>query len=96
MAAAASAVLAATVDTTNTFGWHVGYIVTIVVVVVVVALVVPILVLAYQIGNQAKDIDDSLKDSVRNTAALAGLRTTIHDAEVITAGLNRGRKRLGG
>jgi ABC-type Fe3+ transport system permease subunit len=96
MAAALSPLLAASVDTTNTVGWHVGYIVTIVVVLVVVALVVPILVLAYQIGNQAKDIDDSLKDSVRNTAALAGLRTTIRDAEVITAGLNRGRTRLGG
>jgi len=90
-----SLLLAAT-DTSNTVGWHVGYIVTIVVVLVVVALVVPILVLAFQIGNEAKAIDDSLKDSVQNTAALAGLRTTIHDAEVITAGLNRGRTRLGG
>jgi ABC-type Fe3+ transport system permease subunit len=95
MSAVLGSVVAAT-DSSNTVGWQVGYIVTIVVVVVVVALVVPILVLAYQIGNEAKDIDDSLKDSVRNTAALAGLRTTIHDAEVITAGLNRGRKRLGG
>ena len=96
MAALTGSLLAASVDTSNTAGWQVGYIVTIAVVVVVVALVVPILVLAYRIGNQAKDIDDSLKDSVRHTAALAGLRTTIHDAEVITAGLNRGRTRLGG
>ena len=55
MAVALSPLLAATVDTSNTVGWQVGYVVTIVVVVVVVALVVPILVLAYRIGNQAKD-----------------------------------------
>jgi hypothetical protein len=91
---ALSSVLA--VDTTNTVGWHVGYIVTVVVVLVVVALVVPILLLAKLIGDQAKTIDDSLKESVEHTAALAGLRTTIHDAQVITAGLNRGRTRLGG
>jgi len=84
------------VDTSNTVGWRVGYFITIAVVLVVVALVVPILLLAYSIGNEAKAIDDSLKESVTHTAALAGLRTTIHDAEVITAGLNRGRKRLGG
>jgi hypothetical protein len=41
-------------------------------------------------------IDDSLRDSVRNTAALAGLTTTIDHAQVITAGLHRGRTRLGG
>jgi hypothetical protein len=84
------------VDTSNTVGWRVGYFITIAVVLVVVALVVPILLLAHSIGNEAKAIDDSLKESVAHTAALAGLRTTIHDAEVITAGLNRGRTRLGG
>ena len=62
----------------------------------VVALVVPILLLARPIGKQAKEIDDSLQESVHNTAALAELQTTIESAEVITAGLRRGRIRLGG
>ena len=35
-------------------------------------------------------------ESVHNTAALAGLQTTIESAEAITAGLRRGRIRLGG
>jgi hypothetical protein len=78
------------------FGWYLGYGITIVVVLVVVALVVPILALARGIGKQAKQINDSLTESVHNTAALAQLRTTIDHAEVIVAGLNRGRKRLGG
>lgn len=78
------------------FGWYLGYGITIAVVLVVVALVVPILVLARSIGKQAKEINDSLAESVRNTAALADLRTTIDHAEVIVAGLNRGRTRLGG
>ncbi len=77
-------------------GWVVGYVITIVVVLVVVALVVPILVLAYSIGNEAKMISDSLTESVHNTAALKQLNTTIDHAEVIVAGLNRGRTRLGG
>jgi hypothetical protein len=77
-------------------GWVIGYTITIVVVLVVVALVVPILMLAHSIGNEAKMIDDSLNESVRNTAALADLRTTIDHAEVIVAGLARGRTRLGG
>ena len=68
----------------------------IVVVAVVVALVVPILVLAHLIGKQAKAINESLQESVTNTAALAGLRTTIASAEAITAGLRRGRIKLGG
>jgi hypothetical protein len=87
--------MSALFDAGNT-GWLVGYAIAIVVVLVVVALVVPILVLAYSIGNEAKMIDDSLKESVRNTAALAELRTTIDHAEVIVAGLGRGRTRLGG
>jgi hypothetical protein len=78
------------------FGWYLGYGITIVVVLVVVALVVPILVLAYSIGNEAKMINDSLTTSVHNTAALTDLNTTIDHAEVIVAGLERGRTRLGG
>jgi hypothetical protein len=78
------------------FGWYLGYGITIAVVLVVVALVVPILALARSIGKQAKDINDSLTESVHNTAALAQLRTTIDHAEVIVAGLNRGRTTLGG
>ncbi|HEX6148514.1 hypothetical protein [Nocardioides sp.] len=77
-------------------GWMIGYVVGIVVVLVVVALVVPILLLAHRIGKQAAAIDDSLQQSVTNTAGLAGLRTTIESAETIVAGLNRGRTRLGG
>jgi hypothetical protein len=77
-------------------GWVIGYSIAIAVVLVVVALVVPILVLAYSIGNEAKMIDDSLTESVRNTAALKDLRTTIDHADVIVAGLARGRTRLGG
>jgi hypothetical protein len=77
-------------------GWVVGYTLTIIVVLVVVALVVPILVLAHSIGQEAKMIDDSLTEAVHNTAALKQLNTTIEHAEVIVAGLNRGRTRLGG
>ena len=77
-------------------GWIIGYTITVVVVLVVVALVVPILVLAASIGKEAKMINDSLTQSVTNTAALKELRTTIDHAEVIVAGLERGRTRLGG
>ena len=56
----------------------------------------PILVLAGSIGTEAKMINDSLTQSVHNTAALKELRTTIDHAEVIVAGLARGRTRLGG
>jgi ABC-type Fe3+ transport system permease subunit len=77
-------------------GWMIGYIVGVVVVLVVVALVVPILVLARRIGNQAKLIDDSLKQSVVNTAALADLANTNTMAINVIQGLERGRKRLGG
>jgi hypothetical protein len=77
-------------------GWLIGYVITVAVVLVVVALVVPILALAKSIGDEAKMINDSLTDSVRNTAALAELNTTIDHAEVIVAGLARGRQRLGG
>jgi len=88
-----NAIAAANADNT---GWVIGYTITIVVVLVVVALVVPILVLAASIGKEAKMINDSLTESVRNTAALKELNTTIDHAEVIVAGLHRGRTRLGG
>jgi hypothetical protein len=77
-------------------GWVVGYTIGIVVVLVVVALVVPILLLAKRVGDQAQDVNDGLLKAVDNTAALSQLNTTIQSAEAITAGLNRGRKRLGG
>ena len=80
----------------DTSGWQAGYTIGVIVVIAVVALVEPILVLAHLIGKQAKEIDDSLKESVTNTAALAGLQTTIESAEAITAGLRRGRIKLGG
>lgn len=77
-------------------GWTIGYVIGIVVVLVVVALVVPIVLLANRIGRQAGAIDASLGDSVRNTAALSELNTTIEHATTIIAGLQRGRARLGG
>jgi len=77
-------------------GWLIGDIIGVVLVLVVVALVVPILLLARAIGKQALAIDESLKQSVDNTSALAGLRTTIDHVQVIVAGLKRGRARLGG
>ena len=86
--------LAAT--SSSTTSWTIGYVIAIVLVVVVVALVVLILLLAHSIGKVAKRIDDSLTESVHNTAALAQLHTTIESATAITAGLRRGRNRLGG
>lgn len=77
-------------------GWAIGYTIGIVVVLVVVALVVPILMLAKRIGDQAETINTGLEAAVDNTAGLANLATTIESAEAITAGLKRGRKRLGG
>ena len=77
-------------------GWVVGYTIGIVVVLVVVALVVPILLLAKRIGDQAGAVNNGLVKAVDNTAALAQLNTTIQSAGAIVAGLNRGRKRLGG
>jgi hypothetical protein len=76
--------------------WVVGYVVGLVVVLIVLALVVPILLLARRIAGQAGAIDESLGRSVRNTAGLAQLHTTIEHATVIVAGLQRGRQRLGG
>jgi hypothetical protein len=88
--------LATSAATTSTTGWAVGYTIGIVVVLVVVALVVPILLLARSIGNEAKLINDSLTESVHNTASLTELNTTIDYVGVIVPGLARGRARLGG
>jgi hydrogenase-4 membrane subunit HyfE len=89
-------VLAAGAADHSIVGWVIGYIITGVVVLVVVALVLPILLLAHRIGREAARIDEQLELAVENTAALAGLNTTIEHAAVITAGLKRGRKLLGG
>ena len=83
-------------DFTNHPGWLVGYIIATVVVLVVVALVVPILLLAHKIGGQAQRINAGLEGAVINTGGLKGLNTTISYATAIVAGLNRGRKKLGG
>jgi hypothetical protein len=77
-------------------GWVIGYAVGLVVVIVLVVLVVTILRLAHSIGQEATMIDDALQESVDNTAALTKLTTTIEHAEIIVAGLRRGRTRLGG
>lgn len=77
-------------------GWTIGYAIGLVVVLVVVALVVPILLLARSIGGQAHRLDGLLQEAVTNTAALKDLATTIDYATTITAGLHRGRTRLGG
>jgi hypothetical protein len=78
------------------FGWNLGFAITIVVITAVVCLVAPILVIAGRIGRQAPMINEALEQSYRNTLPLADLRQTIDHAEVIIAGLERGRSRLGG
>jgi hypothetical protein len=88
-----SVLLAASDSTTS---WAIGYTIAIVVVIVVVALVVPILLLARSIGSQAGQINTSLIEAVDHTAALSELNTTNESAQIITAGLRRGRERLGG
>ena len=80
----------------STQGWWLGYTLGFLVLLVVIMLVVPILLIAHAIGKQAAQIDESLQKSVRNTAPLAALRTTIEHATIIIAGLQRGRTRLGG
>ena len=77
-------------------GWVVGFTIGIVIVLVVVALVVPILLLARSIGGEATQINAGLRQAVTNTAALGQLRATIDHAQVIVAGLKRGRNKLGG
>jgi hypothetical protein len=77
-------------------GWNIGLIIGLVVVLVVVALVTPILVLAYKIGDQAREIDEALGRARTHTAGLAGLNQTIDHAVQIIGGLQRGRARLGG
>jgi hypothetical protein len=77
-------------------GFTVGFTIGVVVVLVVVALVVPILALARSIGRAAPTINDQLEQAVTNTAPLKALSTTIEHAQVIVAGLHRGRTRLGG
>ncbi len=86
----------AAADHTSTFGWIVGYTIGGVILVVVVVLVAAILLLARSIGNEAPKINNSLKESVDNTAPLGALRTTIEHATIIIGGLQRGRARLGG
>lgn len=83
-------------NTTSHFGWVLGYVIGGVIVLVVVALVVPIIALARSIGQEAPKINAELAKAERNTAALAGLRTTIEHATIIIGGLQRGRARLGG
>jgi len=83
-------------QTTSNTGWVIGYTIGIVIVLVVVALVVPILMLAHKIGKEAKLIDDSLTESVHNTAALNDLNSTNQMAINVIEGLKRGRERLGG
>lgn len=78
------------------FGWNLGFAIGVTVVMVVVLLVAPILGLAGRIGKQAPMINEPLEQARRDTAALADLRKTIDHAEVIIAGLQRGRSRLGG
>lgn len=77
-------------------GWTLGLVIGLVVVAVVVALVTPIILLARRIGIQAKQIDEALAESRDHTAPLAALAATIEHAEIIVAGLRRGRERLGG
>jgi ABC-type sulfate transport system permease component len=80
----------------STTGWWLGYTLGFLVLLVVLMLVIPILLLARSIGKEALMIDESLKQSVTNTAPLAALRTTIEHATIIIGGLQRGRARLGG
>jgi len=83
-------------DFSSHSGWLLGYIIATVVVLVVVALVVPILLLAHRIGRQAQAINSGLQVAEKNTSALVNLKITVASANAIVAGLNRGRKKLGG
>ncbi|MGH9300656.1 MAG: hypothetical protein ACRD0E_02115 [Acidimicrobiales bacterium] len=79
-----------------TIDWVLGYTIGTLVVAAVVCLLVPVYILAIAISEEATIINQSLEQSVRNTSALTGLKTTIKWAEIIVAGLYRARKRLGG
>jgi K+-transporting ATPase A subunit len=96
MTAHALAVAGAAAGGVSTTGWWLGFTLGFLVLLVVLMLVIPILLLARSIGKQALTIDESLQESVRNTAPLAALRTTIEHATIIIGGLQRGRARLGG
>ncbi|HEY2508677.1 MAG TPA: hypothetical protein VGI58_19345 [Streptosporangiaceae bacterium] len=76
--------------------WTLGYAIGIGVVAAVVVLVSAILAYARSIGDEAPKINAALREAERNTAPLGALRTTIDHATAITAGLQRGRTRLGG
>jgi hypothetical protein len=76
--------------------WIIGFTIFALVVVIVAVLVITILYWANKIGNQANEINAALELSRENTAPLAALQTTIDHANVIVAGLQRGRARLGG
>ena len=78
------------------FGWYLGFAIAVIMLAAVVACVAPILVLAARIARQAPQINQALQQSYRNTLPLADLRQTIDHAEVIIAGLERIRARLGG
>ena len=67
-----------------------------VIVLAVAALLTILVLLVRTIDRRVVVIRSTLQDAVANTAALAQLQTTIESAEVITAGLRRGRARLGG
>jgi hypothetical protein len=79
-----------------TTDWTIGYVIGGVILLAVVVLVTWILVLAKQIGDEAPKINAALEGAVRNTAPLGALSTTIEYATTIIAGLERGRRRLGG
>ena len=81
----------------STTGWVIGYTIAIVVVLVVVALVVPILMLAHSIGNEATQINDSLRESVRQHRRAAGARDTRSTTPRSSwPGSSVGASRLGG
>ncbi|MGH3980686.1 MAG: hypothetical protein ACRDRZ_17080 [Pseudonocardiaceae bacterium] len=80
----------------SVWGWNLGFAIAIVVIAVVVVLVARILALAARIGQQAPMINEALQRAYHDTLPLAELRTTINHAQVIIAGLQRGRARLGG
>lgn len=79
-----------------TSDWVLGYSIGVLIVIVVVALLVPVYILAIAISEEATIINQSLEQSVVNTAPLKELNTTISWVKTIVAGLYRARKRLGG